>query len=117
MVGGGGDSGYSRSDDAAMASSFETRWIFRVVRSAAASESETGFGGAGRASAGFVSGKILGFQCATFPREVDERAWDSAQLHVGEEGIAGGSCKNHPVSRAAPKASAAPAATRNVAAY
>src|ERR1051326_1608952 len=43
-----------------------------------------------RASALAISGAILRLQRAALPREVARRAWDHAQLYVGQERVAAG---------------------------
>src|ERR671925_536421 len=90
LVAGSGDSGHQRPAHAALARALRRRGLQRAVRWAPRQAvAAAGAGGDGGESVRAVPGEVLRSERAALSREVAIRAWDRAELHVGEAGAAG----------------------------
>src|SRR5207302_5063610 len=90
LVAGGGDPWDQRPAHAALARALRRRGIQRAVRPAAgAAVAPAGAGGDGGEGVGALPGEVFRPERAAFSRETAGRAWDRAELHLGEAGVAG----------------------------
>src|SRR6266567_5515639 len=90
LVAGGGDPRDQRPVHAALARALRRRGLQRVVRPAArAAVATAGAGGDGGEGVRALPGEVFRSERAAFSRETAGRAWDRAELHLGEAGIAG----------------------------
>src|SRR5580658_10150100 len=85
VVGSGRDHRGFRPDDEAVAGALPGGWLRWALRSPeAAAESEAGCSEDSRNGVAVISGEVLRFQRAAFPRKADRGTLYPDQLHVGE---------------------------------